>query len=157
MIGRKFTWSRFFLLFCAMPLLFASCGRKDSVPVVQVTGRVVYKGEALAGASVEFHPDSDQRPAAAITDAEGNFILRTVGAKKEGALPGTYRVAIRKSVNTNKERPVPAVTNGPPGSQRLPHPVLKSVIPEKWSSPETSGLSAVVEKKGENRFVFEIE
>jgi len=35
-------------------------------------------------------------------------------------------------------------------------PSLRSLVPEKYSNMDTSGLSATIEKDGENRFKFEL-
>lgn len=132
------------------------CGKQDSIPVVKASGTVLYKGEPLDEAAIEFHPEEGQRPASAVTDSTGHFTVQTVAAKADGAMVGSFRVAIRKTVN--KAPKVAATSNdGPPGSAKVPMPDLKSVIPQKWTSPDTSGLTATIEKGKENVFTFEIE
>jgi len=132
-------------------LLGAVGGCDMSVKPVATKGKVTFKGEALAGASVSFMPASEKgQIAAASTNNSGEFELTTTG--KPGAIPGDYLVAISKT-----ESIAPAST---PGAKledmakayaskakertdvRAKQP--KSLIPIKYADPKQSGLKATV-------------
>jgi hypothetical protein len=73
----------------------AGCGGKGITPV---RGVVTLEGEPLAGATVLFMPEDEEegRPATGFTSADGSFQLMTFKVN-DGALPGTYRVLIKKT------------------------------------------------------------
>ena len=84
-----------------------------------------------------------------MTDESGQFKLTTFDPS-DGAIPGTYRVTVTKMDTTAAppaENPDPTVPPPPPP---------KSVLPEKFATPNTSGLTADVKKDGENNFPFDL-
>lgn len=72
----------------------AGCDAGDGP--VPVTGRIMFDGQPLSGASISFVPDGSGRQATGFTDAEGVFSLSTVDPK-DGAMPGKYKVIIQPS------------------------------------------------------------
>lgn len=77
---------------------------------VEVIGRVTYNGAPVKGALVVFYAEhyADDLPAAACTDAEGRYALRTYFSARDiplGAIPNDYVVTVRKSIRPNIERP----------------------------------------------------
>jgi hypothetical protein len=87
----------FFLLFSACVVPFA----KKELELTPVTGKITLEGEPIADAKVVFLPQKlfieqslPHPPAAAVTDADGTFRLRTDGA--DGAPAGDYLVLISK-------------------------------------------------------------
>ncbi|MDO5553206.1 MAG: hypothetical protein Q4G68_05555 [Planctomycetia bacterium] len=146
----------FFVLTTAMIILATGCG-KESLPVVEVTGRVLYQGKPLEGAAVLFYAETDQRSCSGTTDANGVYNIYTAGTDTNGAMPGNYRVAIKKVVNINaSEKKEEATPYNPAKPTNSRPPVLKNLLPEKWGDPEQSGFSAQV-VKGKNTFDFELE
>jgi hypothetical protein len=120
--------------------------RPETVPA---SGTVTYQGKPVAGATVTFVADSpaSARGAVARTDESGQFKLTTFDAG-DGAIPGNYRVTVAKmdatAVAENLDPTVP------------PPPPPKSVLPEKFADPNTSGLTAEVKQDGENKFPFDL-
>lgn len=133
-----------------------------------VTGSVKLNGKPIDGAMVTFQLDGDKRNAIGTTDKSGEFSL-SMFRPGDGAMPGQYKVSIRK------EDAVAAPSNVPPpgqiGSAELaadyapPAAVTgggggkkKSEIPDKYTNDGTSGLRAtVVESKTDNKFDFELK
>lgn len=112
-------------------------------PTFQASGEVVFKGKPLAGAGVMFCP-TDGRPAAAATDSNGRFTLRT-WTEADGAIEGEHVVCINKFVPESA------------GSGNDLFPLGKNVVPEKYVSPRTSPLRVTITRKGPNEFLFELE
>ena len=89
------------LLCVGVMITIAGCGASNP-PTTPVTGTVTYDGEPLEGATVTLTPDAGStgsRSASGISDASGNFIIKTVftdGANADGALAGTYTVQVSK-------------------------------------------------------------
>ena len=91
----------------AMLIATIGCGA-DHPPVEVVTGTVMYNGAPLAGATVSFHPDtqntlgSTSRVSSGETDPQGVFRLMTNYmdggsiTQLDGAPPGTYKVTVTK-------------------------------------------------------------
>ena len=108
------------LAFALMLLGIVGCGSKHSA-TVPVTGTVTLDGQPLAGVGVLFSPQSTGRPAHGMTDASGNFSLQTYDVPGDGAIPGTYLVAIIPPGKT------------PPGGKKIK-------IPAKYMIPENSAI-----------------
>jgi hypothetical protein len=150
-------------------LLVAGCsggaeGAANRHGTAQVTGTVTYNGQPVEGASVTFSPNvpvaeaGTAKAAFGRTDASGKFTLRTY-EPDDGAIPGEYRVAISKF-----DQPLPALPEGydeerdyePPDENAPPPPPAKSLIPERYSNPGTSGFVQTVEEGTENHFEFKL-
>ncbi len=144
---RRFGW----IAFCLV--LVAGCGddpnRKPTAPV-SVT--VNYKGQPVEGALVQFVIVDN--PSVGITDASGKCQLKTY-EPNDGAIIGDNVVTITKTaVDTKNVRTVKPEDQDLVGV--LPPPSLKSLIPQKYSSPATSGLKESV-KEGKNTFTFDLK
>jgi uncharacterized protein (TIGR03067 family) len=73
-------------------------GDKIEKKLAPVVGKVTLNGQPLAKATVEFVPlDKGGQRAMGTTDENGDYKL-TTGGKKEGVVPGKYRVVISKKV-----------------------------------------------------------
>ena len=110
------------------------------VSMSPVSVKVLYQGKPLSRARLTFHGKTGIK-AHALTDENGSAKLKTGPIR--GVPAGEYRVTI-----TIPEEPKTA--NVPPGI--LP---VRAIIPTKYSSPKTSGLSVQV-KAGENQFNFNL-
>ena len=81
--------------YCWLVVMLAGCssGQTDFVPV---TGRVLYRGQPLAGGTVVFSPDPTRgnrgEVSWAILDADGHFRLQ--GEQHAGVRVGWYRISI---------------------------------------------------------------
>jgi hypothetical protein len=116
-------------------LLFAGCSNSEApyVPeLVPVTGTLTYKGQAVTGAIVAFHPAEaiDFAEAAfAETDSQGRFSLLMQDFGR-GAIPGDHVVTIM------------CPTGG---------------IPEKYKTKQSTPLRATVEVKVQNEIPLVLE
>lgn len=82
----------FALTWAAVTLLASGCGGKNKLH--KVDGVVTYKGEPLAGATVQFIPQEGKgAPASGVTGDDGSFRLTTFNTG-DGAKPGDYKVVI---------------------------------------------------------------
>jgi hypothetical protein len=133
---------RFALL--AVCLLPAGCGSSGSSDIVKARGTVTYHHQPLPDVSVTFLPDHG-RPANGKTDAAGRFVLSTLNLG-DGAVLGPHKVSIATTVAT----PMP----GTPEAKAAGHSAPS--FPAKYSNPNSSGLTAVVEARGPNDFLFEL-
>jgi hypothetical protein len=128
-------------------LIFGGCTGAEGPDTVAVTGTVTVNGSPLEGASVTFHPiegSENVLASQAVTDAAGRFRLATHvggGRFKDGIVPGKYSVVV-----TKLDTAAISSTLAPP----------KNLLPEKYDSPTTSGLSAEVSADKENDFKFSI-
>jgi hypothetical protein len=137
-----------------MALVAAGCSRGPTL--VPAGGTVKLDGQPLAGATVTFVPQQAGRPATGTTDEQGTFRLATAQAG-QGAAPGPYTVTVMLARYQN----VPArsaaegeeadTTSGSGG----PVPQVEIVVPIRYNSPASSGLTATV-APGAEPFVFEL-
>lgn len=113
-------------------------------------------GEPVEGATVTFTPQSGGRSAVGRTDATGTAKMGTSDTG-DGVLPGVYAVAVLKS-----EVDPSSVVSDPQAyydkHHRAPPPPKQTyLIPEKFSKPKLSGLSATVELGKANEVYFELK
>ena len=105
------------------------CSEGESrLPTHKVTGKVVKNGVGVSNATVIFHsknPPKDFIKPRAISNSEGEFTLTTYESG-DGAPVGDYEVTVEQWLNDNPQI-------GP--TNRLP---------QKFGSPNTSGIKASV-------------
>ena len=137
---------------CAVGVLpLMGCGKKDSRPGrVRVSGTVLRAGQPVADAAVIFEPLESTPAATGTTDASGRFTLTTFDTN-DGAVPGEYKVALHKIEMIRSERPADA-----PDDLATPPPQEKWLLPMKYGSTSTSGLTASVKVEAKNDFKFEL-
>jgi len=117
--------------------LCASCSSKS--PVGQVQGKVTLDGKPLASGMVGTLPPAGRGSSGKIEN--GEFELSTFG-KNDGALVGTHKVAV--VARENSQGAGPEAKAG------------KLLIPERYTNPETSGLTIDV-KSGVNTPTLELK
>lgn len=153
----KCNWARAMQagVLCSVALaasLFAGCGKKP-VGGKAVTGQVTYNGVPVAGATVTFLSPSGT-PGFAMTDAEGKYSART--SQGPGLPAGSYQVTVTKIETGEPQNTVseqdPAYV--PPGPDAPPPAPPKDLLPAKYKSPDSSGLTATVGDSGQNEFSF---
>lgn len=156
--------SRFVLEFVLCPGLivaFAGCSgsldpnRPKTLPA-SVT--VTYKGQPVSGANVTFQPPSpEQRGAVAVTDNQGRAEMWTF-EPGDGVIPGSYKVVVSKI--TVASLPDPETTS-PDEYRRLEKELEsqppKHELPQKYSTPATSDLTAEVAEGGDNTYTFDLK
>ncbi len=128
-------------------------GSGPSGPLLgEVAGVVTYKGQPLAQASVTFFPtEPGARPAVGVTDGSGRYRLATSG-QQSGALTGPCQVAIL--LRAPYDGPVPDGMSPAYAKEQFQN-LGKPLIPEKYFSAQTSGLTADV-KPGRNVHDFQL-
>jgi hypothetical protein len=127
----------------------SGCGQKGP-ETAEVSGRVTYRGNAVAEADVTFVPDDGQPSASGRTDQDGRYRLGTFELD-DGAIVGKHRVMIM-ALGPPKPLPPGAVGSGLPGDMQPGDPR----IPQKYFSPDSSGLAREVLAGESNVFDFEL-
>ena len=165
-----------FWKFCqlSLALCFVSligCGSGSGFPkTYPVTGKVTLNGKAIDGAMVTFQLAEGKENAIGTTDASGEFTL-SMFQPSDGAIPGQYRIAIRKLppgqlAASTSAPPVGQLASGdisetyaPPTASEgnAKNKAPKSEVPEKYGNDEASGLRATVTASGPNRFEFDLK
>jgi len=164
---RKGCWLAIPAFFVA---LVSGCG-PAGVPVVHITGKVTFNSAPVDQAVIRFVPTdlTTGREAVGRTNENGEFLVLTQGATKDGCLPGSYRITVSKRIEVDARGNLIVRSNEPPppyvpaglmrsrGHGPPPGPATKSVLPDKYGNVETSGLTAeVTRRKRNNHFVFEL-
>ncbi len=125
--------------------LVSGCG--ESLPkTVPVRGRVTWQGKPLPMGTVTFQPAESGpggplRPAVATIESDGTYQLSTFRTH-DGASPGEYTVAIHAST------PPPMEAGSPPP---------KWLVPPKYATPATSGLTATVPADASEELVLNFD
>jgi hypothetical protein len=136
---------------CYALALLSGCAKQDTRPArVPASGTLLRMGQPVAKATVIFEPVGSTPAAAGQTDAAGRFQLTTFDPG-DGAVPGAYKVAVRKIELIRGERPAQAADD-----QAGPPPDEKWLLPVKYGYTSTSGLTAEVAADGTNDFKFEL-
>jgi hypothetical protein len=150
-----------------MCLLFggvAGCGQSGGPVVQYVKGFVTLDGAPLGGATVRFSPTgSSGMGATGMTQDDGSFTLNAQAARPgAGTAEGEYAVTIQKDEYPDRshlELSTDDPRYGTAEHQRLMDEAdaakPKIIVPRRYNTAETSGLSATV-VKGSNSFRFEL-
>ncbi|MDR3109589.1 MAG: hypothetical protein LBU65_07880 [Planctomycetaceae bacterium] len=150
-----------FELILILILIFLVGCSDNSIKVVPIHGTVTQAGKPVEGAMVVLSPKSDEnRSASGITDSAGNFEVLTLGAMKNGAMPGEYAVLISKHILVDangREIPEQKDTAYNPMSTATQPPIKKAVLPKKYND-SSKPLFTVEVKTGRNDpLVLELE
>jgi hypothetical protein len=134
----------------------------DRPEVAAVSGKVTYKGGPVAGASVIFRSEGSPRVASGVTDDKGEYKLTTFDTD-DGAVVGDHAVILMKNAPAGDlgmpKDPSPedyakmmaeSKSDGRPGFE------TESLLPSKYSDPETSGLTRSVVAGEKNEFNFDL-
>lgn len=128
--------------------LAVGCGGSSGPELAKVTGTVTYQGKPIPLGTISFQPtDPAGTPATGIIGDDGSYALQTT-EPGDGARLGSYTVAIR-AVEGEPEVPLDYIPKKKP-------PAPKALVPEKYSNPMSSGLTAKVES-GRNTINFELQ
>lgn len=110
--------------------LFGSSRRLATFPV---RGSASFEGKALAGATLILHPvgiaEADELRPQATVRPDGMFSVGTYGVD-DGAPAGQYKVTVHWYGKPSKSEDAP-----PP----------RSLLPQRYASPDTSGLAVTVQ------------
>lgn len=126
-------------------ILLCGCG-SGKVPV---SGRVTYKGQPLADATVMFHGESTHATAHAITDDKGEFML-TSREDDDGVLPGSYKVTVGK-YNKVARQPISAeeyAKMAKAEAMKKSFGLAESLVPPQYGNPSRTPLRVEVPRGG---------
>lgn len=143
-----------FVVAVAMVAL-AGCDQTQGLSgLVPAEGTVTFQGAPVEGATVTFAPQGNaMRAAAGMTDAQGKFVLKTIG-EQDGVMPGDYMVTVTKfssesqSLSQEEMEKYIAEHGAPPTVEQT------NALPEKYERTGTSGLTATVAEGQSNQFEF---
>jgi len=123
----------------------------DAPPLARISGVVLLDGQPLTHGSVQFTPDrargTSGRMALGKIGPDGHFTM-TTQSEGDGVQVGFHKVGIQcfeQAANGQSE------AGGPP-----PKPP-KSLVPEKYTDPETSGLTIEVHAGSNQDALFELK
>ena len=134
------------LLGSVLCLLLGGCGGGHELDTAVVQGTVLYQGKPLPYGTISFQPQAGP-PAMGKIQADGSFTLSTYG-NGDGAIVGPHKVLITATATD--------AGTAPAADSNTEMRAGQSVIPTKYSSFSTSGLTAEVATGGANEFVFEL-
>jgi hypothetical protein len=150
-----------------MPLLLlAGCfgggdqWTKDLPETVNASGVVLLNGQPVENATVVFAPvEPGTHPAKARTNKKGEFTADAFPSKG-GAVPGTYQVAVSKTIETTMTYPAfnpgedaeHAEAAGPTQGVGW-----KNVLPQQYANPFNSGLEVVIPPEGTKDIKIELK
>jgi hypothetical protein len=138
-------------------LTLSGCWYNGLRGLAQVNGVVVMDGAPLAGATVTMIPQTldpkSARAAAGKSDSDGKFKLTTL-KPNDGVFPGEYTITVIKFVS---EEVLPASEIRALMAQgKKYNPKVEQVVPKKYTTQETSGLTFTVQKGKNPDLVIEI-
>lgn len=137
-----------------LALVAVGCGGSVPGPAfVPVSGVVTLDGKGVEGATVTFAPKTEGSLSLAMTDAQGNFTLKSATGRN-GAAVGEHNVTVVLSVSlggppvTAKVDDLSGVLPNEAGEDATPPagPSTKWIVPERYSKPGV--LSATVPAGG---------
>lgn len=138
------------------------CGA-PGIGSVPVTGTIKVDGKPTSGVTVVFNPGDGGRAASGLTDADGKYKLTTV-VSGDGALPGSYKIAVSKHENPADDLPKNVDPNDAKSMDAIYSKVdtskivkSKNLIAPQYENALGSGLVAEVKASGENKFDFDVK
>jgi hypothetical protein len=131
-------------LTCLACAFLSGCGGPK---IAKVTGRVTYDGKPVTEGKIRFYPESG-RMALGNIGPDGTYTLTTF-KPDDGALIGTHQVAIESTrVGPGSYQPLKSIEEemeqSRKGGKVLVPGKVEWLVPEKYSRPESSGLTATV-------------
>ncbi len=146
--ARVYLKTRYSLLLAISLIIGCS---SDGIIVVPVEGTVTLNGKPLDRIMVEFWPESRGQRSIGETDANGHFVLWTDDGKRRGASLGSHLITLKDSAVLGDK------FLGRAGETVDMSAGRKSRIPNQYTSPTSTKLSAQVEADSKNVFVLEVE
>lgn len=126
-----------FCVVLGIALLFALGCKPAGPPVATVGGKITLGGKPLPGGFITFQSEDGTRSVVGEINTQGTYEIRTHDSA--GLPPGKYKVGIKP--------PAPPRTSDEPplaGEALTYQPPKERLIPERYASFETSGLTADV-------------
>ena len=143
-----------------LPVLIGCADKptRDGPELVKVSGTITLDGEPVEGAHIRFSPEGGGPAAFAVSDRRGRYELRTFDPG-DGAIPGKYAIsAVKEVTEGGMEFDSPAAKEAylKEHGQEPPKRKTVSILPEKYSGKDTSGLTAEITLASRNRFDLEL-
>jgi len=117
-------------------LLFScwGCGSSSGTmaPLIQVKGKVTYKGQPLTKGTIRFEPNGYGRMATGKIQPDGTFVLSTL-QQNDGVVAGNHKVSISDTGSTPR----------------------KELVPKKYADAAASKLTADVDTE-HTEFTFDL-
>jgi hypothetical protein len=125
----------------------------------KVSGRVTFKGKPVPTGTIMFHPDEGPTAVGAI-GPDGTYTLTTV-KPGDGAIVGSHRVTIQATTvgpgsladPKSFEEEMQLAQRKDPKAKVLVPGQVEWIVPEKYSRPDTTNLTATVQS-GTNTIDF---
>ena len=155
-------------LVCALTVALVGCGSSGGGSrsgLVKASGILTYNGQPVDGATLDFRPmdESVQNGVAAgFTDEKGMFSLMT-DRPGDGALPGKYRVTVKKQVEMidgmTRDEYVKAHDKEGKGEVSFDKNKLKTedLLPAKYNDPLNSPLEVEIPSGGSKTLEIKLE
>ena len=159
-----------FSAYACLTMFLAGCGgdSPDYPDTIPVTGKVTLDGKPVENASITLTPANKgeaTRGARATSAADGTFTVKTFFSASydaDGAVPGKYLVSV-----TKYEQKAPSshgealqTMEGQSNQSKMQRAMAmggENVLPEKYASPESSGLEIEVKAGQEKTLNLELE
>jgi len=154
----------FLVVAVTVAFLTAGCGGDDGgkskrPKLAKVTGKVLYNGNPVEGATVAFHAEGAPRAAQGTTDSAGRFELMMYDPG-DGAVVGDNVVTISKvaGMGPAKAGQSPTEMYGEYMKKKeAGQDPLAGTLPEKYKDPATSPQKQNVTAGGPNDFTIELK
>ncbi len=134
-------------VFGLMALLLVGCDSGPKLPAtVPAEGTVTLDGAPVSDVTVVFIAEQGTYNATGVTNKEGKFAMKAFDAKS-GAVPGSYKVELSKTVVETKGA-------GGGGESNVN---LKFGLPQKFGNFKTSGLTVQLSEGGKKDIAFDLK
>ena len=142
----------FFIALMLSVTFFIGCGgTQNPYGTVHIEGTVTLNGVPIDGANINLNPRDGVHSAGGLTDAKGKFTVNTSGFS--GAKPGEYDVTFSKIEIPGQDLSFEESMAKYGG--KTPDPIYH--IPQKYDSPNTSGIAPIVVDSDRKKNVFTFE
>lgn len=143
-LSHRFLWCT---LIISLPFATGCFGSSDEgrLPTKPLAVTVTHNGQPVAGATVSFVDEAGTAPAFGQTDAQGVAKMKTY-EEEDGVVYGTHRISVIKSeiVGEQEAADQDSEEYDPLAAEQGPPVMIKPLIPAKYASPVTSGLTAQI-------------
>jgi len=141
-------------------LLICGCQPRDprAKNLVRGQGQILLDGAPLAGATVAFRAVPENAfpySSIGVTDEKGEFTVRTF-LPNDGIHPGQYRAMVIAQVQINALS-AEEIDRREAAGLPIPNAVFRSLIPERYSDPDTSGIVVDIPDRGDRNIVINLQ
>ena len=140
-----------FYSFAMVAAGLTGCGSEAGIS--QVHGTVTFEGKPVVKGTVRFFPKAGGRPAVGQIQTDGSYQLGTK-VSGDGTSPGEYAIAVEAVESTTiGQAPTSLEEEMASGEAQVS---VKYLVPEKYSSHQSSGLAKTVEP-GDNEINLDLQ